>query len=46
MGTYEEIKSNLDEVYGKIKPDNLDEWLDDIVKIADVFVKGEILKDK
>jgi len=45
MGAYENIKNSLDTVYGKIKPDNLNEWLDDVGKIADIFVKGEGLQD-
>jgi len=45
MGAYENIKNSLDTVYGKIKPDNLNEWLDDVGKIADIFVTGEQLQD-
>lgn len=41
MSIYENIAEQLDELHEKIKPDNVDEWFDDVRKIMHIFLAGE-----
>lgn len=41
MSIYEEMAGKLDELHGKIRPDNVDEWLDDVRKTMNIFLTGE-----
>ncbi len=41
MSIYEEIAKKLDELHEKIRPDNVDEWIDDVRKTANIFLSGE-----
>jgi hypothetical protein len=41
MSIYEEITKKLDELHEKIRPDNIDEWLDDARKTMSIFLAGE-----
>jgi hypothetical protein len=41
MSIYEEIAKKLDELHEKIRPDNIDEWLDDVRKTTNIFLTGE-----
>ena len=42
--TYQKINTALNELYGKITPDNLD-WLDDLEKTVNLFLRFEKLSD-
>jgi len=41
MSIYEEITKRLDELHEKIRPDNIDEWFDDVRKTMNIFLAGE-----
>lgn len=41
MSIYEEISKKLDELHEKIKPDNVDEWFDDVKRTLSLFLEGE-----
>ncbi len=41
MSIYEEIAKKLDELHEKIRPDNIDDWLDDVGKTMNIFLAGE-----
>ncbi len=41
MSIYENITKQLDELHEKIRPDNIDEWLEDVRKTMNIFLAGE-----
>ncbi|HBT04351.1 MAG: Uncharacterized protein XD42_0198 [Thermodesulfobacterium sp. 37_54] len=41
MSIYEEISKKLDELNEKIKPDNVDEWLNDVRRTVNLFLEGD-----
>jgi len=43
MNIYENITKQLDALHEKIRPDNIDEWFDDIRETVNIFLSGEKL---
>lgn len=44
MSIYNDIKNKLDELYSRIRPDNFDEWYDDVKNVVTMFTNLSYLE--
>lgn len=42
---FEAITDNIDELFSKMEPDNIDEWYDDVDAVINVFTQGKKIRE-